>query len=237
MTPSKPPYPKESPLNRPLTDTLIVDEIYRAILSHRLRAGTKLGEESLCEVFSTTRGRVRSALQRLANKNIVELKPNRGAFVATPSAHEVQNIFEARRSIETTIVHKVIENCTESDIDDFRALIDKDREAQSKHEEHSAIQFSGEFHILLGKKSGNSVLATILEELITRTSLIIGLYGKSEHVMCSYDEHEKITAAIAMRDEALALQLTTDHLDEIERDLSFTKNRPSQDLKDIFELS
>ena len=224
-------------MSRDSTEKVIVDHIYRAILGHRLRAGTKLGEESLCDVFSTTRGRVRRALHLLANKNIVELKPNRGAFVATPSAQEAQNVFEARRSIEATIVHKVIENCTESDIDDFRALIDKDREAQHKGEEHNAIQFSGEFHILLGKKCGNNVLAAILQELITRTSLIIGLYGKSEHVMCSYDEHEKITAAIASRDEAQALQLTTDHLDDIERDLSFTKNRPTKDLRDILAFA
>ena len=224
-------------MNPDCSEKVIVDHIYRAILGHRLRAGTKLGEESLCEVFSTTRGRVRRALQLLANKSVVELKPNRGAFVATPSAQEAKNIFEARRSIEATIVHKVIEHCTESDIDDLRALIDKDRESQSKGEEHNAIQFSGEFHISLGKKCGNNVLAAILQELITRTSLIIGLYGKSEHVMCSYDEHEKITAAIAARDESLALQLTTDHLDDIEHDLSFTKNRPSLDLKEIFSLS
>ena len=219
------------------TEKVIVDEIYRAILGHRLRAGTKLGEESMCEVFSTTRGRVRRALQLLANKNIVELKPNLGAFVATPSSHEAQNIFEARRTIEVTIVHKVISNCTQSDIDELRSLIDKDRSAQREGEEHSAIQFSGEFHIMLGKKSGNDVLANILEELITRTSLIIGLFSKSKHLMCSFDEHEKIVAAIASRDEPLALELTTRHLDDIELDLSFTKDRSLRDLKDIFSLA
>jgi DNA-binding GntR family transcriptional regulator len=216
---------------------VIVDQIYAAVLGHRLRAGTKLGEESLCDVFSTTRAAARRALQQLANKNIVELKPNRGAFVATPSALEAQNIFEARRTIEVTTVHKIINNCTASDIDDLRELIDRDRDAQSKGDDHNAIQFSGEFHILLGRKSGNEVLASILEELITRTSLIIGLFGKSEHLKCSYDEHEKIVAAIACRDEPLALELTTSHLDDIERDLSFTKKKPSLDLKDIFALN
>ena len=216
---------------------MIVDEIYSAILGHRLRAGTKLGEESLCEVFSTTRGRVRRALQQLANKNIVELKPNLGAFVATPSSQEAQNIFEARRTIEVTIVHKVISNCTQSDISDLRSLIEQDRKVQIEGEEHRSIQLSGEFHILLGKKSGNDVLASMLEELITRSSLIIGLFGNSAHVMCSYDDHEKIVTAIANRDEPLALELTTNHLDNIERDLSFSKNRSLRDLKDIFEAS
>lgn len=219
------------------TERVIVEGIYRAILGHRLRAGAKLGEESLCELFSTTRGRVRRALQLLANKNIVELKPNLGAFVATPSSLEAQNIFEARRTIEVTIVHKVISNCTQSDIDELRSLIDKDRIAQHEGKEHSSIQFSGEFHILLGKKSGNDVLASILEELITRTSLIIGLFGKSAHAMCSYEEHEKIVTAIADRDEPLALELATKHLDDIEHDLSFAKSRSLGDLKDIFALS
>ena len=85
----------------------IAENIRAAILEHRLAPGAKLTEAQLCEVFEVKRGTVRQALAQLAGERLVDLEPNRGAFVASPSLQEVHEVFEMRRIIEMAVVEKI----------------------------------------------------------------------------------------------------------------------------------
>ena len=64
------------------------------------RAWRQLTEAQLCEVFGVKRGPIRQALAQLATDHLVDLEPNRGAFVASPSLQEVHEVFEMRRIID-----------------------------------------------------------------------------------------------------------------------------------------
>src|SRR3989475_11872460 len=88
-------------------DHVVYDGIHRAILEQRLPPGTKLGEESLSSLFDVSRARVRRILLRLAHDKSVELRPNRGAYVAQPSAQDAREAFTARRIVEAHIVERV----------------------------------------------------------------------------------------------------------------------------------
>jgi DNA-binding GntR family transcriptional regulator len=78
----------------------IVRRVTAAITEHRLRPGTKLGEESLGEVFGVSRTKVREALFQLAKLKLVTMLPARGAFVAQPTVREAREVFGARRILE-----------------------------------------------------------------------------------------------------------------------------------------
>src|SRR3989442_7261937 len=88
-------------------DHVVYDRLHRAILAQRLPAGTKLGEESLSPLFDVSRARVRRILLRLAHDKSVKLRPNRGAYVAQPSAQDAREVFTARRIVEAHIVEGV----------------------------------------------------------------------------------------------------------------------------------
>jgi DNA-binding GntR family transcriptional regulator len=85
----------------------LAERIRAAILEHRLAPGAKLTEAQLCEVFGVKRGPIRQALALLATDHLVDLEPNRGAFVASPSLQEVHEVFEMRRIIELAVVEKI----------------------------------------------------------------------------------------------------------------------------------
>ncbi len=61
------------------TDQQIYDKLYRAIIEQRILPGTKLGEEALSTTFEVSRSRIRRVLLLLSNRNVVELRPNKGA--------------------------------------------------------------------------------------------------------------------------------------------------------------
>ena len=73
------------PLNGAAIREAIFNRSGHTVLEHRLPPGTKLVEDRLAELFTTNLAQVRDALTRLANDGIVEVVPNRSAFMASPT--------------------------------------------------------------------------------------------------------------------------------------------------------
>jgi len=219
---------------RGLSDDDILGILYRAILEQSLTPGTKLGEEALCEIFDVSRARVRRVLLSLANRNVVELHPNRGAFVARPSPREARHIFEGRRAIETTIVRRAAERITDKDVMRLRAHVDQEEKARRKGDRRAAVKLSGDFHLLLAAIAQNGVLEQFLANLVSRTSLIIALYGTGATINCAFGEHREIVEALAARDAERVSALTEAHLLHIEKELRLGDEDPAEpDLKSI----
>ncbi|MBX6320987.1 MAG: GntR family transcriptional regulator [Rhodospirillaceae bacterium] len=204
---------------QPASERHIVDRIFLAVTGHRLPAGTKLPENVLCEVFGASRARVRRALLMLAERGIVELHSNRGAFIASPSPEEARDVFQARRAVEPTIVRNAVDRLTEAHVAALARHVDRELAARRGTKRHEAIRLSGEFHVKLAQFAGNAVLARFLGELVARSSLIIGLFGSPRISLCAEDEHRRIIDAIADRDAARATDLMLDHLHHIEGEL------------------
>lgn len=110
---------------------ITVDEmaarIATAIHEHRLLPGTKLGEDRLANIFNTSRARVREVLARMARDQMVELFPQRGAFVAKPSIEQALDVFEARRLIEPGIVRRLVLHMDNGKIRRLQAHLKQER--------------------------------------------------------------------------------------------------------------
>ena len=87
----------------PKTDQAVYDAIFRAILEGRLKAGTKLAEKPLAEIFAVSRERIRKVLQRLGAERRLEMIPNRGARVPRPTLDDVRSVYEAHRVLEAGV--------------------------------------------------------------------------------------------------------------------------------------
>lgn len=197
----------------------IVRRIHGAVIEQRLRPGTKLSEAALCEAFGTGRARVRRSLLVLAGRAIVELHPNRGAFIAQPTAAQARDVFDARRAIEPGIVRRAIARSTEEGLVRLERHLGAEEDARARRDRRRAIRLSGHFHVLLAQMAGNRVLERVVGELVTRTSLIIGMFGKPGTDNCRVDEHARILEAIRLADETAGETLVLEHLDHIEAGL------------------
>lgn len=202
---------------------MIVEHVLDAISDQRLRAGTKLGEQMLSDLFACNRANVRRALATLSAYQVVDLIPKRGAFVATPSEKEARDVFQARRALETTIIRNVIRQADDADIAALRAHLKTEHAVRQLQDRPKAIRASRTFHMLLARIGRNSVLEKYLSELTMRTSLIIGLYGPTHASLCADDEHARIVDSIIARDEARAQKMVEAHLRHIEDEIDFTQ--------------
>ncbi len=216
-------------------EELIVGRIYSALIDQRLAPGTKLSESVLCEAFGVGRMRIRRSLLLLADRQLVELHPNRGAFVAKPTPEQAREIFEARLAIEPPIARIAAGKATATHLRSLERHLLKESQAHAAGDRQAAIRLSGQFHTSLAQVTGNAVLLQVVKDLVTRSSLIIGMFGATGVINCRDDEHAGLMQALRSGDQSLAEKLMAQHIAHIKEHVDLNKpTRASTDLLSVF---
>lgn len=212
----------------------IVERIFEAIIDQRLPPGTKLSEAALCEAFGVGRMRIRQSLLLLSSREVVDLLPNRGAFVASPSAEQARDVFEARLMIEPNVARMAAERATDADLQTLEQHLRLEHEAHHGNKRRDAIRLSGQFHVLVAEVAANAVTLRMVKELVTRTSLIIGIFGSPGVSNCRDEDHDEIFAAFRSRDCDAAARLMSEHLRHIQEHLEL--NGPAEGASDLVAI-
>jgi DNA-binding GntR family transcriptional regulator len=197
----------------------VFNAVLNAILDHRLAPGTKLVERDLSELLGVSRGAVRTALARLAHSLLVELRPNRGAVIANPTAEETRDVFEARRVIESAVVQGLARSISAKQLAELRTFVVEEQKAYDRGDRRTGQRLSIRFHKLLSELAGNAALDRFMEHLICRTPLLSLAHRGSRPAYCGADEHREIVDALARRDPALAARRIASHLNTLEKQL------------------
>jgi DNA-binding GntR family transcriptional regulator len=212
----------------------IAERIRAAILEHRLAPGAKLTEAQLCDVFGVKRGTIRQALALLATDRLVDLEPNRGAFVASPTLQDVHEVFEMRRIIEQAVVERLAAGPGAKRLRGVTAIIERERGAFERRDFAACVRLSGEFHTALAALTGNTVLCDCLNGLVARSTLMSSLYESHGRGSCSFDEHAQIAQALEAGDAREAAQRMAHHLQLVELRMLDRPAPGAVDLRDVF---
>ncbi len=225
LAPSNPAHATDSPS--------LAETIGRAILEHRLAPGTKLSEDEVGDIFGVSRTIVRAALQQLAHDRLVELKRNRGAFVAQPSPRDAREVFEARALLEPRTARSAAERVTADDLAVLRRHIADEHAALGRGDAGRALFLSGAFHVEIARIADQDTIAAFIGQLVARSSLIIALYWRRRQAICESHAHHALLEAIADRDGARAEELMHSHLLDLLTSLDLrTLRGPSMSLRD-----
>lgn len=226
--------PEKQPHRKAAQNVRIYEEMLTAILEQRLAPGTKLSEDTLGEIFGVSRSIIRIVLQQLAHERIVQIQPNRGAFVAEPSHEEAREVLQARRLIEEGVIRLAVNKHTDTEIRDLREMVAQEQKSLDRGNHKTWVRQSGDFHLKLAAIAGNQTLSAYVKELVSRNSLIIVQYQKGNLSACSCDEHSEIIDAIDARDEDKAAALMLAHLQACEDQLNLNGGEPKSDLYAVF---
>lgn len=199
----------------------IADDIAAAIAARKLPPGTKLREEALSRVYSVSRTKIRAALLILSKDKLIDIVPDKGAFVSQPTETEAREIFAARRIIEGALAREFVAKAGPADYRLLEKHLKNERKALSGHDSKARSQLLGDFHVLLAQVVGNRVLTEILEELVARSSLITMLYQSDRDAACSSEEHVEFLEAAKAGKTDKAVKLLVAHLDHVESALQF----------------
>lgn len=213
----------------PSTTSLIVESLTRAIVEHKLQPGTKLAEQKLADHFGVSRTLVRQALFQLAQNRLVKMEPARGAFVALPTVDEAREVFQVRRILEAEMTRTFVRAVTPAKLKALREHMAQEQAALDKRDARR-VELLGDFHVRMAELSGNAVLAQILRDLVSRSSLISLMYQRDGAAAHSQEEHVELVRALAARDEERAVRLMDEHLRNVEESLAFDRHVPSHDI-------
>lgn len=203
----------------PTATQRVQDGIYRAIVEHRLAPGARLREEELAESFAVSRTVVRQALHRLAQDQVIELRPNVGAQVPQPTREEAAQVFDARRVIECEIARRLAGQLDPAQHAELRQIVDAEARADALGDRSAAIALSGQFHRALACLCGNPVFLRIVDGLLPATSLLMALYQPEGAPACVAHRHVDLLDALRGTPAQAAAEMRR-HLQEIERSLA-----------------
>jgi DNA-binding GntR family transcriptional regulator len=223
---------------RPHTDESIHAAIARAILHGDLRAGAKLPEHRLAEIFGASRERIRKVLHRLAAERRLEIVPNRGVRVPQPTVEEVKRVYEAHRVLEAGVIVQLVAILDARMLGVLDAHLAQERLAAERGDRAESVRLSGAFHLHLVDALGNPELSRFLRDLLSRSSVMVSVYEPASQSICAVDEHGAIVEALRARDAARTIQLSQHHFLHVEQRLRMApQDSPSGDLGQIFKAA
>lgn len=207
----------------------IAERITSAVMEHRLAPGSKLSESRMADAFGVSRTKIRHALTVLAKNGLVQLFPNRGAFITSPTVSEALEVFTARRLLEPEIIRQVTQRARKADIKRLRQHLKDEKRARAAHDRRAIIRLSGDFHLLMAGMADNRYIDKMMNELCPLTCLIISLYDIPQTPACPEDEHDHIVDAVEAGDTQTAIARMLHHLEHIESALHL-KEAPHADV-------
>lgn len=183
-----------------------------AIVAGELAPGTPLPERSLVERFGISRTPIRQVLWMLERDGLVDVLPNRGAFVKKLGAGEVIELFQLREALEPLAAMLAANHRPESEAMALRVLM-LEAESDEGRDVKDLVELGARFHDALARWSGNQMLERIYETLRMQTHLLRNLLHESQgSERASLREHIGILTAVEERDENAAFTRMADHL-------------------------
>ena len=194
--------------------------VSKAILSHRLVPGTKLGERTMSEVLGVSRIVVRQAIIRLADEGLVAIERNRGAFVAKPTFQEALEAIDALVVLEQGIAASLIDRPPAEGLSALRGNAVEHRCAIGGEDRTLTRELGTGFHALLVGLTHNRVIAELHAKLMRRTQLVSNLYPGYVSIEELLEEHEKIIELIEKRRHSQLMRVIYEHHNRFMRGFS-----------------
>ncbi len=199
-----------------LSDDASYERLRAAIAAGALLPNERLIESELAEHLGVGRATVRTALARLAQENIVERLPNRGARVRRISAKEAVEILEARIALEGIAARHAAANATDADVGELRKILDEMEQRTADGELLGYTDTNARFHRAILRIADHGIAASLIENLRSRSAqhpFRATLHPTEPAVRVR--QHRAIADAIARRDPDAAERAMRDHLADV----------------------
>ena len=213
----------------------VEERIRELIDSKKYTEGMKLPTENeLCQSMNVGRGTVREALRLLQAKGLVEIKPGRGAFVASKQAvdinpvvwlvqneRELRNAIEVRNALEPCAARKMAETASEASMNQLKKIHSDFLNAVKNGNSEQIAALDEQFHGLIVKESGNQLLHEINVHVLQGMHTFRNkTFTVPENVRNAVEPHTRILNAITGRDGNAAEREMRKHLKMVDEDLS-----------------
>ncbi|MFA6939541.1 MAG: GntR family transcriptional regulator [Clostridiaceae bacterium] len=187
-------------------EEIVYKALKDAVLQRFLAPGTQLVELTISEKLHTSRTPVRNAMKKLAADGIINIIPNKGAFVISPSLDDILQAYEIRTELECVAMRLSINYVNETDIAKLTAIVNEEYEAIKKGDITKHLSANKQFHMFFSRKYNNKFLKKYTEEIIDKINIYIRMHDKLYNVdlneISRNMEHKEMIELISKKDAA-----------------------------------
>ncbi|TWA85688.1 GntR family transcriptional regulator [Azospirillum brasilense] len=196
---------------------MIHRDLRNAIVAFRRRPGETLAERPLAEAYGASRPKVRQAINRLADEQLVERHPHhQGMRVARIPLRALPEAGEMRKALETRVVRYAARRATPDQIARLRASVERQRVCETAGDIDGFHAADEAFHALLSEVAGHpgfwDTVGRIKAQIDRCRRLGLLVFGSMGPAI---EEHDALVAAIAAREPDRAAALMASHLDGV----------------------
>ncbi|MCH6197409.1 GntR family transcriptional regulator [Corynebacterium mastitidis] len=144
------------------------ERLRRAIAAGDFRPGDRLREVEAARRLGVSRNTLREAFAMLAAEGLVTREPNRGVFLASPTADDVRSLYAARIVLEPAAL------CWggAADAEALLAAVRRAEDAHARGDLAEVAQANQAFHQEIVAATGSDVLARTMQQLLARMRLV-----------------------------------------------------------------
>lgn len=208
----------------------VFHKIREDILSGVYKQNEELKEKSIGEELGVSRTPVREALRQLELEGLVNIIPNKGAYVIGITKKDVKDIYMIRTLLEGLCARWACEFITEEQINELEENIYLSDFYAKKQKFSQVVELDNKFHEILYETSNSKVLRHILSDYhhylqrVRKVSL-----ASEKRAIQSNEEHRAIIQALIKKDVKTAEALAREHI------MNTIKNLEELPIGEIYE--
>ena len=188
-------------------------ELKRVILEHQIPLGGKLNEAEFAAALGVSRTPVREAVNRLEKEGLVEILPQRGAFVVRCSEKDISELFLIRENLEGLAARLAAERINDENLINLESCIQGFSEPFT---EKQIQRYAGEdfrFHQTIVMLSDSQRLIKLISTLYDHIRIFrLTTIGLSDRMKVSLEEHRLIIEAFRLKDGEASDQKVRQHI-------------------------
>jgi len=176
-------------------------ELKRTILEGRVAPGEKLNEVELARALGISRTPVREAINRLGKEGLVEIFPQRGAFVVQFSEKDIFELFLIRENLEGLAARLAADRITDSSLARLECCVHGFKEPFSDKDIQRYAREDFRFHQSIVTLSDARRLIQLVSSLHDHIRIFrLTTRGVSDRMKSSLAEHRFIIEALRKKD-------------------------------------
>ena len=195
----------------------LADAIADSVLSGEFEPGLRLDETALAERFGVSRTPVREAIRLLASTGLIDVRPRRGARVATTTSAQLETLFGAMAEIEATCARLAALSMTPIERRRLQSRHEAMAEFVLRDDRDAYAAANIDFHTQIYFGARNTILTEFARGLRRRLSPFRRAQFRTEgRTSRSHAEHAAVLKAILACDAPAAHTAMFQHMSLVE---------------------
>ncbi|ROR30521.1 GntR family transcriptional regulator [Mobilisporobacter senegalensis] len=209
----------------------VFNKIREDILSGKYHQNEELKETSIGNELGVSRTPVREALRQLELEGLVNIIPNKGAYVTGISTKDIQDIYMIRSYLEGLCARWACEHITKHQLEELEEIIYLSEFHVKKEHRDQLLELDNRFHEILYEASNSKILDHVLSDFhhyVQRVRKVT--LSSMERAINSNAEHMAIVEALKQKDQDRAEFLAHEHM------MNTIKNISEKGLENIISI-